>query len=239
VRLQQGSLVIAIFEFVLLIFSLSVHECSHAWMASRLGDQTARLQGRITLNPMYHIDPIGTLLIPAVIIFGPLIGFSLFSGALIGWAKPTPVISRNFRKIRRDTNLVTLAGPASNLLLAMAALIVLLVVVHGVVGGREIVMFTLHGQLLPGVNPSIQAVALLGVAAIEINLALLVFNLLPIPPLDGSNLLRNVLPYSAVQVYDRIPLWVSWMLMIFVGGYIMQLALAPAFSMVLFVLTRG
>ena len=85
-------------------------------MASRLGDQTARLQGRITLNPMYHIDPIGTLLIPALAIFGPFIGFSFFSGFLIGWAKPTPVITRNFKKVVRDDNLVTLAGPFSNLL---------------------------------------------------------------------------------------------------------------------------
>lgn len=237
--MQQGTLVIAIFEFVLLIFSLSVHECSHAWMASRLGDQTARLQGRITLNPMYHIDPIGTLLIPAIIIFGPLIGFSLFSGVLIGWAKPTPVIGRNFRKIRRDENLVTLAGPFSNLFLAVVALVVLLVVIHGAAGGREIVMFTLRSQLLPGINPSLQAVVLLGVAAIEINLALLVFNLLPIPPLDGSNLIRNILPYKGVQAYDRIPLWVSWMLMIFVGGYIMRLVLMPLFSIVFVVLARG
>jgi len=74
--LHSASFAIAIFEFVLLIFSLSVHECSHAWMASRLGDQTARLQGRVTLNPMYHIDPVGTLLFPALMIFGPFIGLS-------------------------------------------------------------------------------------------------------------------------------------------------------------------
>ena len=110
--MQSAEFAIAVFEFVLLIFSLSVHECSHAWMASRLGDQTARMQGRVTLNPIYHIDVVGTLIIPAIIIFGPFIGFTLFSGILIGWAKPTPVISRNFAKIRRDENMVTLAGPA-------------------------------------------------------------------------------------------------------------------------------
>ena len=92
-------------------------------MASRLGDQTARLEGRITLNPMYHIDPIGTLLFPALIIFGPFIGFSFFSGFLVGWAKPTPVITRNFRKIVRDDNLTTLAGPVSNLILVLAAFV--------------------------------------------------------------------------------------------------------------------
>jgi Zn-dependent protease len=208
-------------------------------MASRLGDQTARLQGRVTLNPIYHIDPVGTLLIPAIIIFGPLLGFSMFSGILIGWAKPTPVITRNFAKIRRDDNLVTLAGPVSNLLLALIATVVLLLVIHTVAGGRDIVMFTLQSQLIPGVPSSVQAIVLLGVAAIEINLALFFFNLLPIPPLDGSHFLRNVLPYNAMQSYDRIPFWVSWLLMIFLGGYIMRLLLAPAFTVVLLVLSRG
>ena len=121
---MSTAFVIGIFEFVLLLFSLSFHECAHAWMASRLGDQTARLQGRITLNPMYHVDPIGTLLIPALAIFGPFIGFTFFSGFLIGWAKPTPVITRNFKKIVRDDNLVTLAGPVSNLLLVGIAFVV-------------------------------------------------------------------------------------------------------------------
>ncbi|MGA9586673.1 MAG: site-2 protease family protein [Terracidiphilus sp.] len=237
--MQSAQFAIAVFEFVLLIFSLSVHECSHAWMASRLGDQTARLQGRVTLNPIYHIDPVGTLIMPAIIIFGPFIGFTLFSGILIGWAKPTPVISRNFSKIRRDENMVTLAGPVSNLLLAVVATVVLLVVIHAVPGGRQIVNFTSQGMLLPGVNSSVQAVVLLGIAAVQINLALLFFNLLPIPPLDGSQLLRNILPYNAVQSYDRIPLWVSWMLMIFVGGYIMRLLLIPAFGVVGLVLAKG
>ncbi len=236
--MQSADFTIRVFQFVLLIFSLSVHECAHAWTASRLGDQTARLQGRVTLNPIYHIDPFGTLLFPALIIFGPLIGMSMFSGVLIGWAKPTPVITRNFTKIRRDDNLVTLAGPASNLALAIIATIVLLAVIHIFQGGREVVMFTLRGQLLPDVPPSVQAIVLLGIAAVEINLALFVFNLLPIPPLDGSHLLRNVLPYNAIQSYDRIPIWVSWLLMIVLGGYIMRLLLGPAFAMVYFALAK-
>jgi Zn-dependent protease len=234
----------AVFQFVLLIFSLSVHECSHAWMASRLGDQTARLQGRLTLNPMSHIDPIGTLLFPAIAIFGPFLGAGMFSGMLIGWAKPTPVVTRNFKKIRRDDNLVTLAGPVSNLILALAATLVLLVVVHAVPGGesspsgRAIVMATFQYQLLPGVNSSVQALALLGVAAIEINLSLFIFNLLPVPPLDGSHLVRNVLPYNAVQRYDRIPFWVSWVLMILVGGTIIRMFVGPALGIIFVILSR-
>jgi len=231
--LQSAVFAIKVFEFVLLIFSLSFHECSHAWMASRLGDQTARLQGRVTLNPIYHIDPVGSLIIPALIIFGPLIGFTLFSGALIGWAKPTPVITRNFAKIRRDDNLTTLAGPVSNLLLAVVAVLLLLLINHFVPNGRAIVNYTMI------VNPTVQALVLLGIAAVQINLALLVFNLLPIPPLDGSHLLRNALPYNAMQTYDRIPMWVSWILMFIVGGYIMSLFLGPAFSIVSLVLMKG
>ena len=235
---------LAIFEFVLIIFALSLHECAHAWMASRLGDHTARNEGRVTLNPMNHIDIVGSLLIPAVAIFGPFIGFTMFSGALIGWARPTPVLSRNFHKIRRDENLVTLAGPVSNLILALLALVLLLIICHAIPGnasspsGRDIVLYSFNSEILEGVNPNVQAIVLLGVAAIKINFSLLIFNLLPIPPLDGSQLLRNALPYNAVQAYDRIPFWLSWILMIFVGGTIIRMLLMPALSIVFFILTR-
>ena len=236
--MQSAALIIGLFEFVLLIFSLSFHECSHAWMASRLGDQTARLEGRVTLNPMYHIDPVGTLLFPAIIIFGPFFGMSMFSGALVGWAKPTPVISRNFRKIRRDENLVTLAGPVSNLLLAGIALIFLLAIEIGMNGGRDLVLSTFQGGILQGVGSGLQAAVLLAVLAIEINISLFFFNLLPIPPLDGSSLVRNLLPYNAMQFYDRIPYWVSWLLMILVGGTILRMLIGPAMAVVYVVLTR-
>jgi Zn-dependent protease len=230
--LQPSSLIIAIFEFVLLIFSLSVHECAHAWMASRLGDQTARLQGRITLNPMYHIDPVGTLLFPALMIFGPLFGFGMFGGMLVGWAKPTPVITRNFRKIVRDDNLTTLAGPVSNLLIVVVAFLALAFISVAVPNGHLVVISTLSGGLAIGAPSGLQALVLLAILAVEINLSLCIFNLLPIPPLDGSRLLRNMLPYNAVQVYDRIPIWVSYMLMIFVGGTIIRAFVSPMLGLV-------
>ena len=227
---------VAVFEFVLLLFSLSFHECAHAWVASMLGDQTARLQGRITLNPMYHADPIGTFLIPGIIIFGPLVGFSLFSGFLIGWAKPTPVITRNFRKIVRDDNLTTLAGPASNLVLVLAAFILLAVVCVAVPNGRMLVVTTFEGGMVMGSANSLSgflpAIVLLAVLAILVNLSLFFFNLLPIPPLDGSRLLRNSLPYNAVQAYDRIPIWISYLLMIFVGGYVLMALIRPSLAIV-------
>jgi Zn-dependent protease len=224
--LQSGDLIIAVFEFVLLIFSLCVHECAHAWMASRLGDQTAREMGRVTLNPIVHIDPLGTLLLPALMIFGPVFGFSLFGGMLIGWAKPTPVITRNFHKIVRDDNLTTLAGPASNLLIAFV----------GFLGLAFIILFQGHLPAQENVMTNVRALAMICQLAILVNLSLFFFNLFPIPPLDGSRIVRNLLPYNAVQSYDRIPIWVSYLLMIFLGPLILRLCLGPSLAAVSFAL---
>ena len=233
---MQLEFMVGVFEFVLLIFSLSFHECAHAWMASRLGDQTARMQGRVTLNPMNHVDPIGTLIFPAIAIFGPMIGIGMFAGLLIGWAKPTPVITRNFKRIVRDDNLTTLAGPFSNMAIVLAAFIVLAVISIAAPGGHEMVLDTFFENTLnmdaPATVEALQAFVLIAILAIEVNLSLFVFNLIPIPPLDGSHLVRNMLPYNAVQVYDRIPMWVSYLLMIFLGRYIMDLFIAPLHALV-------
>lgn len=227
--MQSAVFVVAVFEFVLLIFSLSFHECAHAWVASLLGDQTARLQGRVTLNPMVHVDPVGTLLFPALVIFGPLFGFGL-PFMLIGWAKPTPVITRNFRKIVRDDNLVTLAGPLSNLLLVLISVIVLVVMAKTLPDGPMIVLASFLSAFQPSAMSAAHPVALLASLAIVINLSLFIFNLMPIPPLDGSRVVRNLLPYNAMQAYDRIGGWVGMLLMILCGGFVLRLFMTPALN---------
>ncbi len=227
--MQSERFVIAVFEFVLLLFSLSFHECAHAWMASRLGDQTARLQGRITLNPLAHIDPVGTLLFPAMVIFGPLLGFSV-PFMLVGWAKPTPVITRNFKKIVRDDNLTTLAGPASNLLLVLVAFASLAVICLAVPGGRSLVRANLVRRSC--IWQRIAAAGPAGAPRHSSQSSLFFFNLLPIPPLDGSRVVRNMLPYKAVQQYDRIGGWIGLVLMIVVGGVLLRLLVSPIIGLI-------
>jgi Zn-dependent protease len=219
--LQPSNFAIAVFEFVLLIFSLSVHECAHAWMASRLGDQTARLQGRITLNPMYHVDPIGTLLFPALMIFGPLFGGGMLGGYLVGWAKPTPVITRNFRNLVRDDTLVTLAGPVSNLLLALL----------GFLGLAAIILAQGHVAMPESTIIYVKGLWTLFDLAVNVNLALFFFNLLPIPPLDGSHIVRHWLPYNFLNAYDNIGMF-GYILMIMVGGPIVRFLMGPALQLV-------
>src|ERR1017187_6651632 len=119
----------AFFQIVVLLFAISVHESAHAWMANRLGDPTAKMLGRVSLNPIVHIDPFGTILMPAMLI---LMGFPPF-----GWAKPTPVDNRNFRNPVRDDILTAVAGPASNFLTAFVSVIVLAFILRGSTGGID------------------------------------------------------------------------------------------------------
>src|SRR5512135_314124 len=172
-------------QVLIILFSLSVHESAHAWMAEKLGDPTGRMLGRITLNPIPHIDVIGTIVLPAVM--------ALFGGPIFGWAKPVPIISRNFKHIRRDEALVGIAGPLSNLLLCMAATAVLAVWMAGI--GPAALWASLR---MPFSGPWwVYQLAFL-------NLILAAFNMIPIPPLDGSWLLSALLPYGVHRFYEEI-----------------------------------
>lgn len=218
--MQPESIVTGVFEFVILILSITAHECAHAWTASRLGDQTARMEGRVTLNPAYHIDPLGTLLIPAVAIFGQFVGLGSIGRYLIGWGRPCPVNTRNFQKLVRDDSLVTLAGPASNLLLASVAFFSL-----------AALFFTQgHLHLLAGENVYIDGFIHLCDLAMQINIMLCLFNLLPIPPLDGSHILRHQLPYNWLNGYDSLGMF-SIILMIIVGGPIVGFLMNPVMGL--------
>ena len=219
-------LVIAIFEFVILLFSLSAHECAHAWTALQLGDQTAYQQGRVTLNPIKHIDVLGTLVFPALMIFGPLLGLGL-GGFLVGWAKPTPVITRNFRRVKRDEMVTTLAGPLSNLVLVGVGFLLLAGIAMMGSEGRVAVVAAMNMQVLLEGTGWLQALALIGYLAIEVNLALLFFNLMPIPPLDGGYLLRNALPYRALSVYDQVGRF-AFFLVLLLGGFWIRMFMEPS-----------
>ncbi len=185
--------------FVVLLFSLSVHESAHAWVALRMGDDTAARQGRVTLNPLSHIDPIGTVLIPLLQIF--------WGGVpLLGWAKPTPVNGRGFRHPGRSHVLVSGAGPASNLLLAF--------------------LFTaaLFVGLRSGARESEPLMALLN-TGIQMNVLLALFNLVPLPPLDGSSVLYWGTPPVFANAYRRlVQPYGHWILLVlFVSGVLVTL----------------
>ncbi len=160
--------------FLVLLISLTVHEAAHAWSADRLGDRTARALGRVSLNPVVHVDPIGTILFPLV---------ALVSGfPLIGWAKPVPVNLQNLRgNWRQKYMLIAAAGPASNVLLALAA-----------------------AAVFRALDPEISPLALVLYGMIQLNVLLAVFNMLPIPPLDGGNVLGGLLRGPAADTLDRL-----------------------------------
>ncbi len=227
--MNQQEIVIRIFQFAILVFALSLHEAAHAWTASRLGDQTARMLGRVTLNPVKHIDPIGTILIPLVMLFLPMYG-----GFLIGWAKPTPVTTRNFKRIKRDDILTTLAGPASNLCAALVATMALIILVHatptGALAVRELIIGAVDPTLMTS-SPVVFPMALIFYLSIWLNLVLAFFNLLPIPPLDGSHIFRYVLPYNALRVYDSLGI-ISLILILLVGGPLVMFFVRPALALI-------
>jgi Zn-dependent protease len=169
----------SIIGFGIVLVALTIHEAAHAWTADRLGDPTARQLGRISLNPIVHIDPIGTLLLPALAAYSGL--------PIIGWAKPVPVDISRLRHHRRDFMIVAAAGPLSNIAQAVVC-----------AGLFHIAIEVVSGQGSPPVTLEILR------QAVVINLLLAFFNLIPIPPLDGGNVLAGLVPERAAQVIDTM-----------------------------------
>jgi Zn-dependent protease len=180
--LQDINLVQVLIAFVVLVFSLTVHESAHAWTASRLGDPTGRRLGRVSLNPVVHVDPIGTLLFPLVAMVTHL--------PIIGWARPVPVDARYLRSPRRDFLLIAAAGPLSNLALAVAAAAMLRFVPAG---PQAIGRFAVAAPL-----------ALVASLGLQVNLLLAIFNMIPVPPLDGSSVVAGLVPEPVAAGLDRL-----------------------------------
>ena len=162
--------------FGVVLASLTVHEWAHAWTADRLGDPTARLLGRVSFNPVVHIDPIGTIVLPLLAMFT--------TGFIFGWAKPVPVNISRFGNPKRDFMIVAAAGPASNLVIATAAALV----------------FRSLGGLESAGDPVMRVLYF----AVSINVLLAVFNMLPVPPLDGGNVLSGLLPDSFAPLINGL-----------------------------------
>jgi Zn-dependent protease len=163
-----------------ILFAVTVHEVAHGWMAYKLGDPTAFMLGRLTLNPLKHIDLVGTVIVPLLMIS--------LGGVLFGWARPVPINWRNLHHPRRDVALVALAGPASNLLMA---------IIWAFIGKL--------GFLMVGIiHENAVALVYMGAAGVMFNVLLMVLNLIPIPPLDGSRIIACFLPTRAAILYARL-----------------------------------
>lgn len=190
-----------------LVFSIVLHEVAHGWAARWQGDNTAYMLGRLTLNPIPHIDPIGSILVPAIL--------SLMPGGLIfGWAKPVPVNPRNFRNFKRGDIIVSLAGVTVNLLLAIAFIFVM--------AASEWLI-----RLAPDMISSWSILRAMAMYGIQINLVLMLFNLIPIPPLDGSHVFYYLLPVRWAVKYRQIGMrgMVVLMLLLWFGGPILTVPL--------------
>jgi Zn-dependent protease len=208
---------------VVLLLAISAHEAAHAWMSYKFGDDTARLLGRITLNPIAHIDPIGTLLIPIVGFIVSQMGLNFF---LIGWGKPTPVNPLRWRNKDLANVMVSIAGILANLLIATIAFTII-----------KVLLMTNLGAAIP--DSMLEPVSLLLQYLLFMNVSLAVFNLLPFPPLDGSKVLETFLPESMQPVLAMLEQYGYLLLMLLMYMGVFGLIMSPVAQFVRYLLYLG
>ena len=226
-----------VFQVIAFLFAISFHESAHAWMANRCGDPTARMLGRITLNPAKHIDPVGTVLLPMIAL--------IYHVPLLGWAKPTPVDPRTFRNLVLDDIKTSVVGPVSNFVIACGALVILLGVALTSRQGNAIVGVLPYSDRLESLATLPSSIlipfSLLAYDFMLMNIVLAVFNLVPIPPLDGSHVLRHFLPDGALKVYDAIG-WFGLMALVYFAPGVLGRLIFPVlgiFHLVLLIVTNS
>ncbi|HSA96937.1 MAG TPA: site-2 protease family protein [Acidobacteriota bacterium] len=217
------STVISLFA---LLFAVTVHEASHAWSALKFGDPTAAAMGRISLNPLAHIDPIGSVILPLVLVV-------MKSPFLFGWAKPVMVNPRNLRHPRQDNLWISFAGPAANLATAAASLLLLLVVKAVRPGAISfLAAFLQKEQRFPAGFYPVEGLVLILFYFILVNILLAVFNLIPVPPLDGSGVLAGLLSYKAAAAYDKIRPYGFIIVLALIWLGVLDVIARPAFAVI-------
>jgi Zn-dependent protease len=225
---------LALFEYVVLLLAISLHDAAQAWMAARFGDPTAKMLGRQSMNPAKHFDLFGTLIFP--------IFYMVQSPLIFGWGKPIPVTERNLRR-GKDEMLVYLSGPVAHLLGAGICLALLVVLKHAVPGAAAALPVAVElAERVPGVStldlPPIFPALLFLYYGILVNLLLLAFNVIPLPSLDGGKVLRHFLPYNAQKTYDSMGLYLM-LAFFFLGFRLIFMIVGPllgVFNVLLFAL---
>jgi Zn-dependent protease len=218
-----------------IIFSIILHEVAHGWVAESLGDRTARLMGRLTLNPLPHIDPIGTIFLPLMLIL-------MKSKFLFGWAKPVPVNFRNLRNPKRDMIFVAVAGPATNLILALFCTVIYTILVKLYPSLKLVFHIFISTLKIPSwgqesvVSFLATPLVLMAGTAVVINILLMLFNLIPLPPLDGGRIMVGLLPPGKAMALAKIEPYGFLILILLIMSGVLNYTLWPLFDGILDIL---